>query len=75
MLHLERKGLFVEHKLGRPASLDHESASEVSVECGDGAEELEKVAPVLGVEYGRETGVDEDERRLIAVRGDGGELR
>lgn len=58
--------LFIQSQLGRPTSFDHQLARSIAIELGDGGEEVEEVLPILTVQFGDETGVDEDDLWLPA---------
>ena len=75
MLHLERKDLGLDDRLGAPAPLHHQVPRAVPVKLGDGLEQIEEVGPVGLVEFGDQAGVDEDELRAVALAVDGVERR
>lgn len=74
MLHFEREDFLIDHGVWLSTSLHHQVTGAVTVEFGNGLEEVEEVFAVRGVEGGDEAGVDEDQLRAIAFPVDLGEL-
>ena len=50
MLHFESKSVLVDYQVGGTGALDHKLARAISIKLGYGAEEFEKVLPVLYIQ-------------------------